>query len=144
MFKSLLTPAYTPGDTRHRAGTFPNLFCSHPPFQMDGNWGGASGIGEMLVQSHEGFINLLPALPDALVEGSLRGFKTRGGATIDRMEWSGGHVKRLALVGGPQENIRILTPPETGSILINGISVKPDRFIDLKLKEGETAEILFK
>ncbi len=144
LFKSLLTPAYTPGDTRHRAGTFPNLFCSHPPFQMDGNWGGASGIGEMLVQSHEGFINLLPALPDALAEGSLRGFKTRGGATIDRMEWSGGHVTRLALIGGPQENIRILTPSETGSILINGISAKPGRFIDLKLKEGETAEILFK
>jgi len=144
LFKSLLTPAYTAGKPHHGPGTYPNLFCSHPPFQMDGNWGGAAGIGEMLVQSHEGFINLLPALPDALSSGTLSGFKARGGATIDEMTWRDGHVKKLILTGGPAHQIRLLTPSGAKSTTLNGKEFKPSKFIEFTLNEGERAEILFK
>lgn len=105
VFKGLLEPAITP-EGRHRAGTFPNLFCSHPPFQMDGNWGGAAGIGEMLVQSQDGYINLLPALPESLKSGSLKGFKVIGGATVD-MDWDNGKPTRVKLTGGYNPDIKI-------------------------------------
>ncbi|MCM1094423.1 MAG: glycoside hydrolase family 95 protein [Lachnospiraceae bacterium] len=144
LFKSLLTPAYTAEKPHHGPGTFPNLFCSHPPFQMDGNWGGAAGIGEMLVQSHEGFINLLPALPDALGSGSLHGFKVRGGATIEEMTWHDGRVEKVILTGGPSRQIRLLTPSGAKSAVLNGNEFKPSKFIEFTLNEGERAEILFK
>lgn len=93
LFRSLLHPAE---HTWHCSGTYPNLFCSHPPFQIDGNFGGAAGIGEMLVQSHEGFINLLPALPAEWKDGKITGFKVRGGGVLD-MEWKNGKVTALTL-----------------------------------------------
>lgn len=106
-----LTPAIRPGEKKARGGTYNNLLDAHPPFQIDGNFGCTAGIAEMLVQSHDGFIFVLSALPDQWPKGSVTGLRCRGGFNID-ISWENGKIKELTIYSTLGGNCRLRTKDE--------------------------------
>lgn len=121
-------------------GTYPNLFSAHPPMQIDGNFGGSAGIGEMLLQSHEGFIELLPAIPDGWKNGEVRGMKVRGGAEIS-FKWKDNKIQNIHITATTNNQFVIKLP--SGKPLIAGISkykVEGDKLY-LTLNKGNKIEI---
>ncbi|MDP5200258.1 glycoside hydrolase family 95 protein [Flavobacterium sp. DG2-3] len=109
---SLIQNQLTPLGVNHEGGgTYNNLFDAHPPFQIDGNFGCTSGITEMLMQSSDGAIHLLPALPDALKKyGSISGLKARGGFEIKDLKWKNRKVIALTVYSNLGGNLRLRTP----------------------------------
>ena len=98
MLRNILTPSVGEG-SRGGSGSYRNLLCAHPPFQIDGNMGAVSGIAELLLQSYTGTIDLLPALPSAWPTGSVTGLKARGNYTVD-IYWKNGLLERAVITAG--------------------------------------------
>ena len=112
---------------RRGGGTYPNLFDAHPPFQIDGNFGGTAAVAEMLVQSNENEIRLLPALPDAWETGNVKGICARGGFEIE-MEWSDMKLNKVFIsskIGGK-------------TTIISG-----DKRQEVTLRKGQKLEIIW-
>lgn len=134
-------------DTRtvmtHGGGTYPNLFDAHPPFQIDGNFGGTAGIAEMMIQSHLNEIHLLPALPSVWAKGEISGLRARGGFEVS-MKWDKKHLTsaQIKSLGGKTLRIRTSTP-----FVVKGITEQPKHteqgyIISFPTVKGTTYELV--
>ncbi|MDR1646016.1 MAG: glycoside hydrolase family 95 protein [Tannerellaceae bacterium] len=146
----LLTPSFRYDGRRYRAeggGTAPNLFCMHPPFQIDGNLGATAGLAEMLLQCHAGHLRLLPAIPAAWQDGSFYGLKVPGGAEVSA-RWQNGRPTEATLHATASHSYEIELPPGTAHLRIM-LNEKPlslpviHNSLTVSLRAGDTLALTF-
>ena len=149
LIADLLTPCVlTNVDMYNKGGTYPNLFCGHPPFQIDGNFGGSAGIAEMLIQSHNGFIEIIPALPTAWKTGSFEGLCVQGGGEVSA-SWTDGVLQTATLKAKVDNTFLIKLPVSMKagiSAKLNGKPIEPlvvDGMISVGMKKNEVFTLLY-
>jgi alpha-L-fucosidase 2 len=146
LLTDLLTPCIQQGFNYSKGGgTYPNLFCAHPPFQIDGNFGGSAGIAEMLIQSQNGYVEFLPALPAAWKTGRFSGLRVQGGGEVSA-GWKDGHWQEARLKAHASDLFRIKLPAEASGLKVklNGKPVScpvTDSILEIHLQSEDELEL---